>query len=164
LCEEKKRSDEPAAAAPLSAPAPSSPFESDALRSAQALTDVLAAFDLVLFLSECLDIVGIQGRPARLGWRKAKLAGKTVGDLLAPSDRAILRRMLKKLHGQTAHRSKDTLVVCGENGNSMPCRAVLGRWEEGSAAFFLAFVSLELPARLKCSQPAKSVAAARLAA
>jgi len=164
LCEEKKHSDNPAAAAPLPAPAPSSPFESGALRSAQALTDVLAAFDLVLFLSESLDIVGLQGRPARLGWRKAKLAGKTVGDLLAPSDRAILRRMLKKLHAQTAHGCKNTLVVCDENGNAMPCRAVLGRWEEGSAAFFLAFISLELPARLKRSQPTKSVAAARLAA
>lgn len=164
LCEEKKHSDEPEVAAPLPAPASPSPIESGALRSAKALTDVLAAFDLVLFLGESLDIVGVQGRPARLGWRKSRLAGKTAGDLLAPSDRAILRRMLKRLHGQTAHASKDTLVVCGENGNAMPCRAVLRRWEEGGAAFFLAFISLELPARLKRSPLARNAAAARLAA
>ena len=164
LCAEKKCPDEPTAAAgPLPAPASESPAGSpDPL--AQTLTDVLAAFDVVLFLGEGLDIVGARGRTAQLGWRKATLTGKTVGALLAPYDRALLRRMLKKLRGQTVYGSRDTLVVNGENGEALPCRAVAGRWEHEKAAFFLAFISLEPPARLKRSQPANGMAPGRIAA
>ncbi len=156
LCEEKK-----AAEASLPAAAPS-PFGTAALspdRAAKALADVLAAFDLVLFLSESLDIVGLQGRAPRFGWRKAKLARKNAGDLLLPDDQAILRRMFKRLDGETSKRSCDTLVVRG-----VPCRAVLGRWGEGGAAYFLALLSLELPAKSKRQQPTNAGAAARLAA
>ena len=156
LCEDKKEA----------APAASPPVPSNGAVSkdqpAQALMDVLAAFDLVLFLSERLDIVDMKGRPARLGWRKGSLTGKSVADVVLPYDRAILRRMLKKLHGQTACNARGTLVVGGENGTAMPCRAILGRWKEGNAAFFLAFISLELPARLKRPQLVNAVA--RLAA
>jgi len=161
LCEDKKHSKEAAAAVSLPAPSdvPSSPE-----RPAHALKDILAAFDLVLFLGERLDIVGIQGHAARLGLRKANLAGKSVGDLVLPYDRAILRRMMKKLQGQAAYGSRDALVICGENGNAKPCRAILGRWEDGDAAFFLALLSLDLPARLRRPQRADAVAAARLAA
>jgi hypothetical protein len=72
--------------------------------------------------------------------------------------------MLKKLRAQTVYGSRDTLVVSSENGEAVPCRAVAGRWEHENAAFFLAFISLELPARLKCSQPANGMAPARIAA
>ena len=165
LCAKKKGSKERSAAvAALPDPASS---ESPAVSPdgpAQSLTVVLAAFDLVLFLSESLEIVGLRGRATQLGWRKAKLARKSVGDLLAPYDRALLRRMLKKLHCQTVYGSRDTLVVCSENGNALPCRAVAGRWEQDSAMFFLAFISLEPPARLKRSQPANGMVAARLVA
>ena len=165
LCGEKKCPDEPTAAAgPLPAPAsPESPAGSPDLL-AQTLTDVLAAFDVVLFLGEGLDIVGVRGRTAQLGWRKANLTGRTVGALLAPYDRALLRRMLKKLRSQTVYGSRDTLVVSGENGEALPCRAVAGRWEHENAAFFLAFISLEPPARLKRSQPASGMAPGRIAA
>ncbi len=157
LCVDKKCLKELPAAAALPAPASS---ESPSPESpAQPLTEVLAAFDLVLFLSEGLDIVGVQGRATRLGWRKAKLARKTVHDLFAPYDRALLRRMLKKLRGQSVYGSRDTLVVCSENGKALPCRAVAGRWDQDNAAFFLAFISLEPPARLKRSQAANRVAA-----
>jgi hypothetical protein len=156
LCEDKKEA----------APAASSPVFSNGAVSkdqpAQALMDVLAAFDLVLFLSERLEIVNMKGRPSRLGWRKGSLTGKSVADVVLPCDRAILRRMLKKLHGQTACNAAATLVVGGEDGAAMPCRAILGRWKEDNAAFFLAFISLELPARLKRPQLVNAVA--RLAA
>ena len=161
LCEDKKHSKEAAAAMPLPAP---SEIACSPGRPAHALRDILAAFDLVLFLSESLDIVGIQGRAARLGLRKAKLAGKSVGDLMLPYDRTVLRRMMKKLRGQAAYGSRDALLICGENGNAKPCRAILGRWEDGDAAFFLALHSMDLPARLRRPQRADSVAAARLAA
>ena len=161
LCEHKKHSKE--AAAPVSLPAPSDIASSQEWPT-HALRDIVAAFDLVLFLGESLDIVSIQGQPARLGLRKAKLAGKSVGDLVLPYDRTILRRMMKKLQRQTAYGSRDALLICGENGNAKPCRAILGRWDDGDAAFFLALLSLDLPARLRRSQRADSAAAARLAA
>ena len=63
LCEDKEqRSKEAAAAVPLPAP---SDFAILPEQPAHALKDILAAFDLVLFLGERLDIVGIQGRAAR---------------------------------------------------------------------------------------------------
>jgi len=161
LCEDKKqRSNEAAAAVPVAAPSdiPLSPE-----RAAHALRDILAAFDLVLFLGQSLDIVGIEGVPTRLGLRKAKLAGKSIGDLMPPYDRAILRRMLKKLHGGTACGSRDTLVVCGENGYATPCRAVLLPWE-GRATFLLALLSMELPPRLRRQIAADAQAMAHLAA
>ena len=163
LCEDKEqRSKEAAAAVPLPAP---SDFAILPEQPAHALKDILAAFDLVLFLGERLDIVGIQGQAARIGLRKAKLAGKSVGDLVLPYDRTILRRMMKKLRCQAAYGSRDALLICGENGNAKPCRAILGRWDDGGAAFFLALLSLELPARLRPTQRADSVtAASRLAA
>jgi hypothetical protein len=160
LCAERPT----AAGVPLPAPASSESLAGPPNRRAQMLTDVLAAFDVVLFLSESLDIVGVRGRATQLGWRKAKLTGKTVGDLLAPYDRALLRRMLKKLRDQTVCGSRDPLVVCSENGNALPCRAVVGRWQHDNAAFFLAFISLELPARLKRLRPANGMASARIAA
>ncbi len=162
LCEDKKNSREVAAAVSLAA---LSDVSSSTDRPAHALRDILAAFDLVLFLGEGLDIVSIQGQPARLGLRKAKLAGKSVGDLVLPYDRTILRRMMKKLRGQAAYGSRDALLICDENGNAKPCRAILGRWDDGGAAFFLALLSLDLPARLRRPQRAGFVrAASRLAA
>ena len=161
LCEDKKHSKAAVAAAPLPSP---SDIASQPERPVHALRDILAAFDLVLLLDERLDIVGIQGKAARLGLRKAKLAGKSVGDLVLPYDRAILRRMMKKLQRQAAYGSRDALLICGENGNAKPCRAILGRWEGGDAAFFLALISLDLPARLRPPQRGDSVATARLAA
>ena len=50
-------------------------------RPAQGLTDILAAFDLVLFLSESLDIVGLKGRavfPA-CAWMNRELTSRPVG-------------------------------------------------------------------------------------
>jgi len=165
LCSEKKCPNEPTApGAPLPAPASPESTAGSPDRLAPTLTDVLAVFDVVLFLGESLDIVDVRGRATRLGWRKAKLTGKTVGALLAPYDRALLRRMLKKLRGQAAYGSRDPLVVCSGNGEAVPCRAVVGRWEHDNAAFFLAFISLELPARLKCAQPANGMASTRIAA
>ena len=162
LCKDKKHSKE--AAVLVSLPAPSEVALSRE-RPAHALRDILAAFDFVLFLGENLDIVGFQGQAARLGLRKAKLAGKSLGDLVLPYDRTILRRMMNKLRCQDAYGSRDALVICGENGNAKPCRAIVGRWEEGDAAFFLALLSLDLPARVKRPQRADAVAAAaRLAA
>ena len=160
LCEDKKHSKEAAAVLlPTASDVSCSPEP-----PTHALSDMLAAFDLVLFLGENLDIVGIQGRAAKLGLRKGKLAGKSAGGLLLPYDRAILRRMMKKLQRQVAYCSGDALLIRGDNGNAMPCRAFAGRWEDGNAAFFLALLSLDLPARLRRPQRPNSVSAARLAA
>jgi hypothetical protein len=162
LCKDKKYSKEAVAAVSLPAPSEIAPSPE---RPAHAVRGILAAFDLVLFLGESLDIVGIQGQAARLGLRNAKLTGKSVGDLVLPYDRTILRRMMKKLRFQAACGSRDALVIRDENGNAKPCRAILGRWDDGDAAFFLALLSLDLPARLTRPQRAAAVAAAaRLAA
>ncbi len=165
LCEEKKQLP-PRAAAPEPAASPASVRETSGLATsrAQALKDVLGAFDLVLFLSDDLDIVGFRGRPARLGLRRGKLTGTAAAYLLVPQDRTILRRMLRKLEGPTACVSRDALFVRSESGNAIPCRTVLGRLGEQDAAFFLAFISLKLPVKLERSQPANAMAAARLAA
>jgi hypothetical protein len=165
LCAERKCPNELTAAGdtlpdPVSSESPAGSPD----RLAQTLTDVLAAFDVVLFLGAGLDIVDVRGRATQLGWRKANLTGRTVAVLLAPYDHALLRRMLKKLRSQTVYGSRDTLVVSGENGEALPCRAVAGRWEHENAAFFLAFISLEPPARLKRSQPTNGMAPARIAA
>ncbi len=161
LCEDKKPSKEAPAAVipPILSNVALSPD-----RSAQAFMDVLAAFDLVLYLDDGLGIVRLQGRAARLGWRKASLTGKSVEDLVLRRDRAVLRRMVKKLYGQASQSSKSTLVFQGESGNAIPCRAILGRWGDDGAAFFLALLSLELPARLKGLQPEGAVASPRRAA
>ena len=158
-CADKKRSEKPPApaCAPIHANCEASPEQ-----PAPALANILAAFDLVLFLSDDLDISEMKGRPVRLGWRKANLTGKSVTDILPSYDRGILRRMLKKLRDQPARCSAATLAVAGENGNEAPFRAILGRAPASNTAFFLAFISLDLPPRLKKPQPAKSVT--RLAA
>jgi hypothetical protein len=165
LCAEKACLKEPpAAVSPLPAPAPAPNLSRSPDRPPQGLTDLLPAFDLVLFLNESLDIVGVQGRPTWLGWRKAKLARKTAGDLLAPYDRALLRRMLKKLRRQTVFGSRDALLVSSEDGNTLRCRAVVGRWEDGDAAFFLGLLLLEVPVRPKRRQRQDIAAPGRLAA
>ena len=58
--------------------------------------------------------------------------------------------MIKKLNAG-AKICRDTLVLSGEAGGSVPCRAILGRWPDGNAHYFLALLSLSLPARLKRS-------------
>ncbi len=164
LCKEKRRSDTEAAPA-RRAPAP--PWAGAALSpegTAQALKDILSAFDLVLFLSGGLDIMRIEGRAQRLGWRKTSLRGRPLSDLLIPYEHELFQRMLKKLRGTVAQTSKDTLAVAGETGDSVPCRAVLGRWDGDGTAFFLALLSLELPARLKRQHTVHVAAPARLAA
>ena len=155
LCVEKEKAKAPPAP-PAAAPSPLG-------RTAQ-LADILAGFDLVLFLDEDLRILSLKGYPSRLGWPKAKIAGKSAGDLLLPNNRAILRRMVKRVRGQAARSAKGALVVSGETGKPMPCRGILARWEEGGASFFLAFISLEPPARLKRVVLTNGVAAKRLAA
>jgi hypothetical protein len=161
LCKEKKRSQAATAASPPSPLALESAGQAPE-QAAQALKDVLSAFDLVLLLDRGLDIMRVEHRTQRLGWRKASLHGKPFADLLLPVEQAVLRRMLKKL--DKARCSKDTLAVLGAGGNSMHCLAVLGRWEEGGCAYFLALLSLELPARLKKRQAVSAAAATRLAA
>ena len=46
---------------------------------------------------------------------------------------------------------RDTLLLSGEAGGNVPCRAVLSRWPDGNAHYFLALLSLNVPARLKRS-------------
>lgn len=137
--------------APSMAPSPASPRRSALSREnlSRALMDLLGAFDLVLFLNGRLDILEVKGRPVQLGWRKASLSGKSVADFLPSYERAVLRRMLKKLNGGPAQSAASTLVVTGESGSVTGCRAILSRSWDGNAAFVLAFMSLEEPQRLK---------------
>jgi hypothetical protein len=115
-------------------------------QAAEAL--LLSAFDLVLHLSGDLAIERVEGRPQIAGWRKSRMVGQPAGKVLPPQELTILHRMVKKLRAG-ARNSRDTLVLSGENRECVPCRAVLGRFAEGDAGYFLALLSLELPARLK---------------
>ncbi len=130
----------------------------------QALRDALSAFDLVLFLDERLVIRRIEGRPARLGWRKAKLAGRPAAEIVASFEEATLRRMVKKLAGPASQGAQETLAARSESGEVLSCRAALGRWKEGPIAYFLGFLALEFPECLGDRKPAVAVPTTRLAA
>ena len=117
-------------------------------RGASAL--LFSAFDLVLFLDRDFVISRTEGRPQQIGCRKSGLLGKPAANVLPPAEQAIFRRMVKKLEAG-AKVCRDTLVLSGGAGGSVPCRAVLSRWPDGNAHYFLALLSLNVPARLKRS-------------
>lgn len=154
LCEEKKH----VSALPTAAPPPPSSRPGDSLtpdRAAQSLRDVLSAFDLVLFLSDGLDVVKVEGRTAQFGWRRARLIGKPVAGLLAPQDQAAVNRIVRTLRSPS-RRSGKALTLRAGAGSGVACRAVAGSWEQDGAAFFLAFLSLEPRQDAKRRQPAGS--------
>ncbi|MGO9486736.1 MAG: hypothetical protein ACLPX9_19540 [Rhodomicrobium sp.] len=129
------------------------PRQSHPAGGSQATPDLLlSAFDLVLFLGTDFAVCRSEGRPQHVGWRKSKLMGKSAETVLPLAEQAIFRRMIKKLNAG-AKICRDTLVVSNEAGGSVPCRAILGRWPDGNAHYFLALLSLSVPARLK-RQPA----------
>ncbi len=164
LCEEKKHAGAQSTVSPP--PPPPSPRLGDGLapdRAAQALRDVLSAFDLVLLLCEDLNIVRIEGRAAQFGWRKARLIGKPIAGLLAPQDLGVLNRILRKPENPSARRRKPLTLRAGA-GNGVACRAAAGRWKQEGVAFFLALLSLEEPPKAKGRRPADTAAGARLAA
>jgi hypothetical protein len=134
------------------------PRSTSQVRTAEAM--LFSAFDLVLLLDADFVIAQTEGRPQAAGWRKSALLGRAAEKLLTPAEQAILRRMIKKLQAG-AKICRDTLVLTGEARESAPFRAILGRCSEGALPYFLALLSLELPARLQ-RQPAAH--AARLAA
>ena len=111
---------------------------------------LFSAFDLVLFLDRDFVISRTEGRPQQIGCRKSGLLGKPAANVLQPAEQAIFRRMVKKLNAG-AKVCRDTLVLSGGTVGSVPCRAVLSRWPDGNAHYFLALLSLNLPARLKRS-------------
>ena len=146
IAQEKQRAsgwEKPAAAAAV----PLQSSSAQRLRTMPAL--LFSAFDLVLFLDGNFGIMGSEGRPQRLGWRKSSLLGKPAGQLLPSKAQAIFCRMTKKLSLPGTQICRDSLIVSGEAGGSVPCRIVLGRWPDGGAQYFLALISLSLPARLK---------------
>ncbi len=145
LCKEKKQG---AAQPPAAPPPPARPQDSPAPGYA-ALKDVLSAFDLVLFLSDGLEVVKAEGRAARFGWRKARLIGKPAAGLLASQDQAAFSRMIEKLDSPSTRRSRKALTLRAGAGNGISCRLAAGRWRQESAAFFLAFVALEPPPEAK---------------
>ena len=143
LAQEKQR----ASASQRPPAAPIVPLQSSPVQTVPTL--LFSAFDLVLFLDKNFGIVGSEGRPQRLGWRKSNLLGKPAAQLLPAKEQAIFGRMTKKLSQAGAQICRDSLVVTGEAGGSLPCRVTLGRWPEGGAQYFLAIISLSLPSRLK---------------
>jgi hypothetical protein len=145
LAKERRRSTDTASAAASMPPVPPKRAVAD-VQAMQAL--LFSAFDLVLFLSEDLAVSQTEGRPQIVGWRKSLLLGQPAGKVLLPPEQTVLHRMLKKLRAG-ARMCRDTLVLTGEAEDSVPCRAVLGRCPDGRASYFLALLSLELPARLK---------------
>ena len=163
LCEEKKR----ASAQPPAATPPSPSRLADGLapdRAAQALRDVLSAFDLLLFLDGDLNVLKVEGRAAQFGWRKARLIGKPFLGLLAPQDRGALDRILRKPENPSARGPKKPLTLRAGSGNGVACRAAAGRWDQEHMAFFLALISLEEPRKAKGRQPSNRAPGARLAA
>ncbi len=145
MAREKRRCANTAAEA-VPAQAPEQAVPAADLQASAAL--LFSAFDLVLFLDAGLAVSRTEGRPQQIGWRKSGLLGKPAANVLPPAEQAIFRRMVKKVDAG-AKISRDTLVLSGEAGGSMPCRAVLSRWQDGSTHYFLALVSLSVPARLK---------------
>ncbi len=147
LAREKQRS---AKAAPVSAAVSAQPPR-QAMPEAemQAAPDLLfSAFDLVLFLDRDFAVSRTEGRPQTVGCRKSGLLGKPAANVLAPAERTIFQRMVKKLIAG-AKVCRNTLVLSGEAGGSVPCRAALSRWPDAGAPYVLALLSLSLPARLK---------------
>jgi hypothetical protein len=109
---------------------------------------LFSAFDLVLFLDGNFIITRTEGRPQQIGCRKSDLLGEPAANVLLPAEQAIFSRMVKKMNAG-AKICRDTLMLSGKAGGSVPCRAVLSRWPDGNAHYFLALLSLNLPARLK---------------
>jgi hypothetical protein len=121
---------------------------------------LFSAFDLVLFLDGNFIITRTEGRPQQIGCRKSDLLGEPAANVLLPAEQAVFSRMVKKMKAG-AKICRDTLMLSGKAG-SVPCRAVLSRWPDGNAHYFLALLSLNLPARLKRSPALPLIA--RLAA
>jgi hypothetical protein len=147
LAREKQRG---AKASPVPAPLSArQPQQATPAAEVRATPDLFfSAFDLVLFLDRDFAISRTEGRPQQVGRRKSGLLGKPVATVLAPAEQTVFQRMVKKLNG-VAKVCRDTLVLSGEAGGGVPCRAVLGRWPDTGAPYFLALLSLSLPARLK---------------
>ena len=140
-----------AATAAPEAPASQPPQQALPGLDAQGATALMfSAFDLVLFLDRDFAVTRTEGRPQQIGWRKASLLGKPVANVLPPAEQAIFRRMVKKLEAG-AKVCRDTLLLSGEAGGNVPCRALLSCWPDGNAHYFLALLSLNVPARLKRS-------------
>ncbi len=160
LAEEKLR-----AAKPPAPPAPTraAPQKAAAPSAQSAPAQLFSAFDLVLFLDRNLKIAGSEGRPQRFGWRKAELQGKPAAQLLPPAERPVFHRMVRRLDSPSAQISRDALALSDGAGAPLPCRAILGRWANGNTHYFLALLSLAMPARLKKLQP-PACAITRLAA
>jgi hypothetical protein len=148
LCREKQRAGECAGALKPSPPRGPGVMLSGE-HAAQTLRNVLSAFDLVLFLDSDFEILGIEGRAQRLGWRKSSLLGKCATELVAFSEHAIFDRAIRKLAGQTPQIRRETLLARSELGEGAICGAILGRWPSEDAAFFLALLSLKIPHRMK---------------
>lgn len=132
----------------------------------QTTRALLQVFDLVLLLDERFRIVKVESKSSRLGWRKAALVDMPAAQLVPLSEKAIFQRMTGKVASQASHVCRETLLVRDENGITVPCRTILGRWPSEGAEFFLAVLSLDLPHRLKRlqSQAANVEDATRLAA
>ncbi|MBT3071107.1 hypothetical protein KKP04_09515 [Rhodomicrobium sp. Az07] len=143
LCAEKRRPAEPTIEPPLRAEPPASPPTAESL---------LQVFDLVLFLGRDLDIVRVSGRAARFGWKKAELHAMPVLDLLADVDRAILRRMSKRLASPRTRTASDTLWIATGEGPTLASRAALCRWPGERTAYALLLLALDPPQRLKRSR------------
>ncbi len=127
-----------------SSKAPSPPAQQKA-----APVILFLAFDLVLLLDEHLSIVGSEGRPQQIGWRKSLLLGRPAVQLLPASEQPAFYRMVRKLSPDKVQLCRETVTVSDGTPAGLPCRAVLGRWDNGGADYFLALMSLKLPQRLK---------------
>ena len=150
LVQEKQRAGTAAPAAATPPPA----RQASASTGVQALPALLfSAFDLVLFLDKNLDIVSSEGRPQRFGHRKSTLPGKTAAQLFLAPEQAIFARMAQRLFDSPAAIHKDTLLLADGSSAGVPARAILGRWTDGGAHYFLGLLSLGLPPRLKRLQP-----------
>jgi hypothetical protein len=156
LCREKEHAMSPSQPAPEATPASISPSGKVEPSKDQALGNLrafLSAFDLVLLLDKRFQIVRVEGRSPRLAWRKTSLQGMYASELLPSPEKTIFQRMTRRIEAQAVQACRETLVARDESGACVPCRAILGRWANGNADFFLALLSLELPHRLKRLQP-----------
>jgi len=146
LCAEKRKRP-----APITPPALPS-IRPETIASPPPAENILQIFDLILLLDRDLDVVGVEGRAAIFGWKKAQLLGKPVLDLVADAERKIVRGMAKRLSAPRGRAAKETLLVAKGAGEPLACRAALCHWDGERAVYALFLISLELPQRLKRSR------------
>ena len=135
-------------------PSPSSPAPAATPAGKGAAADFmkpfLAAFDATFLLDERYALQKLAaGKVHRLGLRWQSIKGRSVRETLMPQSLGAFERMTARLSDSKTGVAKEAVLLNCGSGAGLPFRAVLGLWPGEGGKFFLAFVSLEMPSRVK---------------